>query len=150
MRIGSVLICTMLATMAPTGWAQTNDTANSSVTPVEGVWRCDMNGLPAVTLTVTNESGDLSGAVLFYLHRRDPGKPETATPGVPEPLFNPKFDGKTLTFQVSHRRAHPPGSLNDGPVNFALKLDGAHQAELVNENEQDPNAPLFVLVRSAY
>ena len=108
MRIGSVLICTMLATMAPTGWAQTNDTANSSVTPVEGVWRCDMNGLPAVTLTVTNEGGKLTGAVLFYLHRREPGKAETATAGVPEPLFHPKFDGNTLTFQVSHRRAHPP------------------------------------------
>ena len=150
MRIGSVLICTMLATMAPTGWAQTNDTENSSVTPVEGVWRCDMNGLPAVTLTVTNEGGKLTGAVLFYLHRREPGKAETATAGVPEPLFHPKFDGNTLTFQVSHRRAHPPGSLQDEPVNFALKLDGAGKAEFVNENEHDPNAPRYFLVKSAY
>jgi hypothetical protein len=109
-----------------------------------------MNGLPAVTLTVTNEGGSLTGAVLFYLHRRDPGKAETATAGVPEPLFDPKFDGKTLTFQVSHRRAHPPGSLNDGPVSFALRLDGADKAEFVNENEHDTNAPRFFLVKSAY
>ena len=109
-----------------------------------------MEGLPAVTLTVTEEGGSLSGAVLFYLHRREPGRPVTATPGVPEPLFNPRFDGKTLTFQVSHRRAHPPGSLNDGPVNFALKLDGADKAEIVNEDEHDPDAPVYVLIKSAY
>ena len=150
MRSRTFMIWIAMAMTAAAGLAQAGSGANATVAPIEGVWRCEMNGLPAVTITVTNEGGSLTGAVLFYLHRRDPGKPETATPGVPEPLFNPKFDGKTLTFQVSHRRAHPPGSLNDGPVNFALKLDGAHQAELVNENEQDPNAPLFVLVRSAY
>ena len=109
-----------------------------------------MEGLPAVTLTVTDEGGSLTGAVLFYLHRREPGQQVTATPGVPEPLFNPKFDGKTLTFQVSHRRAHPPGTLHDGPVSFELKLDGADKGEFVNENERDPNAPVYVLVKSAY
>jgi hypothetical protein len=40
--------------------------------------------------------------------------------------------------------------LNDGPVNFALKLDGADRAEFVNENEHDLNAPVYVLVKSAY
>jgi hypothetical protein len=109
-----------------------------------------MEGLPAMTLTVTDEGGSLAGAVLFYLHRREPGQPVTVTPGVPEPLFNPKFDGHTLTFQVSHRRAHPPDSLQDGPVTFRLMLDGAGNAALVNESENDPNAPAFVLVKSAY
>jgi hypothetical protein len=109
-----------------------------------------MEGLPAVTLTLTDEGGSLTGAVLFYLHRREPGQPVTATPGVPEPLFNPRFDGKTLTFQVSHRRAHPPGTLHDGPVSFQLKLSGADKGEFVNENEHDPNAPVYVLVKSAY
>lgn len=109
-----------------------------------------MEGLPAVTLTVTDEGGSLTGAVLFYLHRRDPGQPVTATPGVPEPLFSPSFDGKTFTFQVSHRRAHPPGSLHDVPVSFELKLNGPDKAELVNEDENDPNGPRYILVRSAY
>jgi hypothetical protein len=38
--------------------------------------------------------------------RRDEGKPPTSLPGIPEPLFNPQFDGKGLTFQLSHRHAH--------------------------------------------
>jgi hypothetical protein len=134
-----------------TGFSQTSkpsETANYA--PIVGIWRCEMDGLPAVTLTVTDESGSLSGAVLFYLHRRDPGKPVTATPGVPEPLFNPKFEGKSLKFQVSHRRAHPPGSLQDAPVSFELKLAGDGKAELMNESERDPTAPVFMFIRSTY
>ena len=152
MRSRIVLGCVVMAMLATAGFAQANGTGNptASTASIVGIWRCQMEGLPAITLTLTDEGGSLTGAVLFYLHRREPGQPVTATPGVPEPLFNPRFDGKTLTFQVSHRRAHPPGSLNDGPVNFALKLDGADRAEFVNENEHDPNAPRYFLVKSPY
>lgn len=149
MRSKAIMVCIAMAIAATAGWAQTSSGANANAASIEGVWRCQMNGLPAVMLTMTREGGSLTGAVLFYLHRREPGKAETATPGVPEPLFNPKFDGKTLTFQVSHRRAHPPGSLQDGPVSFELKLDGADKADFVNESEHDPNAPVYVLVKSA-
>jgi hypothetical protein len=152
MRSKAIFVCAMLAMLATGGLAQTSraskPTAGSA--SILGIWRCQMEGLPAVTLTVTDEGGTLTGAVLFYLHRREPGQSVTATPGVPEPLFNPMFDGKTLTFQVSHRRAHPPGSLDDAPVTFSVKLDGTDKAELLNESANDPNAPEYVLVRSAY
>ena len=150
MRSKAILVCIAMTMTATAGWTQASSAVSANMAAVEGVWRCDMHGLPAMTLTVTDEGGSLTGAVLFYLHRREPGKAETATPGVPEPLFNPKFDGNTLTFQVSHRRAHPPGSLNDEPVKFVLKLDGADNAEFVNESEHDPNAPRYFLVKSAY
>jgi len=150
MRSKAILVCIAMTMTATAGWTQASSAVSANMAAVEGVWRCDMHGLPAMTLTVTDEGGSLTGAVLFYLHRREPGKAETATPGVPEPLFNPKFDGNTLTFQVSHRRAHPPGSLNDEPVKFALKLDEAGKAEFVNEDEHDPNAPRYFLVKSAY
>lgn len=154
MRIRSVFLYAMLITIAPGAGSQSTGSKDAAVAAnmasIEGVWRAQMDGLPAITLTVTDESGSLSGAVLFYLHRRDEGLPVTATPGVPEPLFSPKFDGKTLTFLVSHRRAHPPASLQDAPVSFRLKLTGADKGEFVNENEENPNAPVFVLVRSNY
>jgi hypothetical protein len=151
MRSKAILVCALLTMFGATGFSQANrpnETANTA--PIVGIWRCEMDGLPAVTLTVTDESGSLSGAVLFYLHRRNPGQPVTATPGVPEPLFNPKFDGKTLRFQVSHRRAHPPDSLQDAPVTFELKLAADGKTQLVNETEPDPNAPVFMFARSAY
>ncbi len=146
-----VLVCALMAMLAAAARSQAAAPGQPvNTASILGVWRCQMEGLPAVTLTVTGEGGSLAGAVLFYLHRRDPGQSVTATPGVPEPLFHPRFDGNTLTFEVSHRRAHPPRTLNDPPVSFRLKLIAADKAELVNENERDPNAPVFVLVRSEY
>jgi hypothetical protein len=105
---------------------------------IEGVWRAQIDGLPAVTLNVTYETGSLNGAILFYLLRRDPGKAETSTPGIPEPLIDPKFDGLTLSFSVSHRRAHPPASFHTPPMQFRLHLTEPNHAELTNESEPSP------------
>jgi hypothetical protein len=107
-----------------------------------------MNGLPGVTLVVTDEGGSLSGAVLFYFQvRKTVNDPYTSTPGLPEPMFHLSFDGTTLSFQVSHRRSHPPGSLSDPLVSFHLTLTGPNQAELVNESEK---GPALAMVRSDY
>jgi hypothetical protein len=117
-------------------FAQTStNAAPQSTSSVVGIWRAEMRGLPALTLNITDESGSLSGAVLFYLLRREPGKAETATPGVPEPLIGAHFDGHVLTFAVSHRRAHPPASLHDAPVNFRLQLTGDNKGQLIREND---------------
>jgi hypothetical protein len=98
-----------------------------------GVWRGKFDSLPAVSLTVDNEYGKLGGAVLFYLIRRKPGATPTASPGTPEPMLNLRFDGKTLAFEVSHRYAHPPRTLNDPPVEFRLEITGPDRAKLVSE-----------------
>jgi hypothetical protein len=100
-------------------------------TPIVGVWRGKMDSLPAVTLTVEEEGGKLNGAVLFYLIHRNPGGEPSASPGVPEPLLKPTFDGATLAFEVSHRHAHPPRTLNDPPVKFRLQLTGPNKAKLL-------------------
>src|ERR1035438_7403680 len=131
MRSRIVLVCVLMWMLAAAAMAQVPAPGQRANTAsILGIWRCQMEGLPAVTITVTDEGGSLTGAVLFYLHRRDPGQPVTATPGVPEPLFHPRFDGNTLTFEVSHRRAHPPRTLNDPPVGFRMKLIAADKAEL--------------------
>lgn len=117
------------------------------VARVLGVWRAQMNGLPIFTLVVTDENGGLSGAVLFYLLKReDVNHPYTATPGLPEPILNPKFDGKTLTFQVSHRRAHPPRALSDRSVTFELSPTEDGAAQLINKSEGGP----ITLIRTDY
>lgn len=152
MRTHSAILCALLAIFAAGTQSQSappqSSTAAPSTAALTGVWKAQMDGLPAITLTLSDEGGGLSGAVLFYLHRRDEGKPVTATPGVPEPLLNLSFDGKTLTFQVSHRRAHPPQTLNDPPVGFQVKLLGANKAALMM-NGGEPS-PEFELVRSEY
>jgi hypothetical protein len=111
-----------------------------------GVWRGQMDGLPAVTLNITDEGGGLSGAVVFYLITRSSvmSEPTTSTPGPPEPLFKPRMDGNALVFEVSHRRAHPPATLSDPPVHFRLKLIDPDKAELVNESENPGSGAVLI------
>jgi hypothetical protein len=108
---------------------------------IVGVWTGKMDSLPMITLTVEEEDGKLIGAVLFYLIRRNPGGPPTVSPGVPEPLIAPTFDGKTLSFKVSHRHAHP-GTEHDPPVTFRFELTGADKLKGVN-----PEGPPVEMVR---
>ncbi len=152
MRIKSVFLYVLLAVMTTAANSQTagsrRGTAATAPAAIEGVWRAEIDGLPAITLIVTNESGTLTGAIQFYFHHRDAvGQLWVSTPGLPEPLFNLKFDGTTLTFQVSHRRAHPPRTLADAPVSCRLTLTGPNKGELVNESE---SSPAIEVVRSEY
>lgn len=115
-----------------------------------GVWRGQMDNLPAIVLNITDESGNLTGAALFYLHeRKTPNDSYTATPGIPEPMFSLRASGAVLRFEISHRRAHPPRTLHDAPVHFRLTITGPNRAELVmGQGENETAGPPLVMVRS--
>jgi hypothetical protein len=114
-------------------WLAFADDRNAAVA---GVWRGEMDGLPAIVMTVSDEGDELTGAVLFYLIRRDEGQPARSSPGTPEPMFHLKFDGRVLNFQVSHRRAHGARTENDRPVSFRLKITGPNEGILVREQDE--------------
>jgi hypothetical protein len=124
-----------------TGIGATDQGRNATVV---GIWRGEFDSLPAATLNITDEAGPLQGAMLFYLIRRNEGKPSTSSPGIPEPLFNPQFDGKRLTFLLSHRHAHADTS-TDPPVTFHLDLTGPDEAKL--ERVPQDGAPDLRMVR---
>lgn len=109
---------------------------------VTGVWRGKLGNLPGITMVISDEGGELTGAVLFYLIRRGEGQPPRSTPGDPEPMFNMKLDGDSLTFQVSHRRAHPPRTLHDPPVTFRLKLTGKNRGMLIRGSDEKNSFPV--------
>ena len=108
--------------------------------PIVGTWRGKVHSLPAVVLTLKDDGGKSSGTILFYFQRRntenDPWEVDTKH-SIPLPLLDAKFDGTTLSFQVSHREAHPPRTLNDPPVSFRLRLTGKGEAELQNLSEDE-------------
>jgi hypothetical protein len=108
--------------------------------PIAGMWRGRMYDLPAVVLTVRDDGGKLSGTILFYfLHRNtehDPWQVDTQHSSL-LPLIDPKFDGKTISFQVSHKAAHPPRTLNDPPSSFLMRITGKGEAELRNLSEKE-------------
>ena len=145
-RIWCLCVLAVVASLSAAMPGQAN--SKQSTNPILGVWRAQMNGLPMVTLTITDEGGSLAGAALFYLLRRDEKGAVSSSPGIPEPLLDPVFDGKALTFQMSHRRAHPPGSLADPPANFRLTLTGENKGEFINTSEE--GSPSIQLVRSEY
>lgn len=118
--------------------------------PLAGTWRGKIYDLPGVVLTVNDDEGRLSGTILFYfLHRNtehDPWEVDT-THSKALPLLDPKFDGKILTFQVSHKEAHPPRTLNDPPSSFQMRLIGKGEAELLNLTEKQ--SPALKIVRDS-
>jgi hypothetical protein len=116
-----------------------------NIAAIAGPWTGVMDGLPAVKLVVQENDHKVTGAVLFFLIRRDPGTPPTASAGLPEPMLDPSFDGKVLSFKVNHRYAHPPGTLNDPPVSFRLEITGPDKAKLVS-----PELPPLEMAREKY
>lgn len=139
MKVRLVLLALFaIMSVAPASAQNPSPEANASfdAQALDGVWRGQMDGMPGVNLILRNEGGALSGAIVFYLHtRKTVNDPYTSTAGIPEPIFNLHFDGKTLRFQVSHRHAHPPATLSDPPVWFQLTLLDKDRAGLIDEAE---------------
>lgn len=103
--------------------------------PVAGVWRGQLDGRPAVVMTVTEEGEGLAGAALFYLVRRE-GSQVRSEAGIPEPLLRLRWDGRVLRFAVK------PGRGGDEVIRFELNPSGPGQAMLWREGE-----PVLELVR---
>lgn len=62
-----------------------------------GVWRGTLDGLPGVTLTLANDSGEIGGTVVFNAINGDSHKILFIEPHT---LLHPKLEGDTLTFQI--------------------------------------------------
>ena len=116
----------------------------------DGVWRCQTDGQPNFDIVISQEGRQIAGSILFYLHmRKDEHSPWTVSASGPgEPMFNMELGGDTLRFEVSHRRAHPPRTLHDPPLHFAIRMVSPGKAELLNSAEGA--SPNFELIRSDY
>jgi hypothetical protein len=110
--------------------------AGGKYSDITGVWRGEMDGVPALVMTICDEGDELTGAMLFYLVRREEGQPVRSSPGHPTPMFNMKFDGKTLRFRVSHRRAHGARTANDPPVAMRLTITGGGEGMIIHESDE--------------
>lgn len=145
----SVFFMTLIMPICLQGQAKTADTSPSHYdSKFVGVWRGQLDNLPGADIVISDEGDRLAGGILFYFHvRSDRKSPYTSTPGLPEPMLRISLDNQILHLKVSHRRAHPPGTLHGAPKEFRLKLIGPDCAELVNESE---GAPIVVMKRSDY
>ena len=71
--------------------------AQSTKTIPLGVWRGSLDGLPGVTLTLADDSGEIGGTVVFYAINGEPRRVFSIEPHL---LLHPKLEGNTLSFQV--------------------------------------------------
>jgi hypothetical protein len=155
MKARYALLLSLPLLVAATGFTQTGAVQSNTVNdgaalradaPITGVWRGEADGAPFVTMTVSSVDGKLTGAIVFYLHIRQPDGSVRSTEAVPEPLLRAHLEGTTLLFDVSHRWAHSPKPLPP-PVHFKLQASGRDRAQLVNLGSPTTAAEM---VRSEY
>jgi len=107
---------------------------------VAGTWEGKENGLPAVELTLRNDSGQIGGTIGFYFQTRgNDGKwhPDGKPPFV-VPLLSPKHDGTVLTFETIHHRSH--GTEELGPNN---KIGDSGEAERLFRREVERHSGMI-------
>ena len=95
-----------------------------AVSPFAGTRHATANGLPAVTLTIQDRDGKISGTVVFYLQKRDAvGRPWHVDGGAIEALVDPRVEDGHLSFEV-HRES-------DGTnVKMTVDVAGANELRL--------------------
>jgi hypothetical protein len=74
-------------------------TATAANSPIAGTWQGKTGDVPAVTLTVKDEGGKLSGSAVFYKILDDGSGPKVAGKDT-SALINAKFEGKIFSFEV--------------------------------------------------
>jgi hypothetical protein len=64
-----------------------------------GVWNGELDGQPAVKLTLADDTGELGGTVVLNMIKKENGQARVAGSST-HLLMHAKVDGPTLTFQV--------------------------------------------------
>jgi hypothetical protein len=116
---------------------------------VSGIWEGKTNDLPSVELNVRQEGARLSGTIGFYFQTRGADGKWRVGPKSELELLSPKMEGKTLTFETTHRKQHNSPEL--GPNNrYRVEFVSDTEARLhmfrVGEPEKD-NGPGLRLTR---
>ena len=103
--------------------------------PIAGRWQGKMGDVPAVTLTIKDDDGKLSGTVIFYRIVFSGRSPEVAGKSRAE-MIDAKLDGKMFTFQTK-------GSQGE-MLSYQLELTGKNEGSfkgkttMASANEAPP------------
>jgi hypothetical protein len=124
-RIAATLICLTLAlTPLPaqpkhSGSSPLPKPAAYTISPY-GIWRATLDGVPSITLTLADDTGELGGTIVFYTVDGNTRRMASIEPHV---LLHPTFDNNTLDFQI--RR--PDASL----LSFTVVFTGHTKAQIL-------------------
>ena len=102
--------------------------------PAAGQWQGRVKDMPAVTLKVGDDAGKLSGTAIFFVIK-DQGSGRQVIGQLQVPMLNPRFDGRSLLFEINQDRPNSPPGAARGVVRFKMKLLGSDEGELVKAGE---------------
>jgi hypothetical protein len=144
MKTKQFAICAVLVCLAIPALAQQT---------IAGKWEGKLDGLPWVTLEITQDHGNLAGTATFYIHdRQHPGDPSKGILGnVETDLLNARQSGNTLLFDVRNH-AKSEVALNPASsklISFTMTLTGKDEGLLKKVGEQDEVAPVKMIRQKA-
>ena len=114
----------------------------ASESPIAGIWTAELHDKPAITLTVRDNGGKLSGIIVFYFLMLENGSWKVKD-GTAINLINPRLEGKTFTFDVPHAKKHGSTDPTDQEIKtFRMQLTGKNQA--VFKNAADDGGDLIL------
>jgi hypothetical protein len=106
-----------------------------------GVWQGELDGQPAVTLTLADDGGALGGTVVFNLVERRDGEAPHVVSIQPHVLLNPQVNGTTLSFQIMRR------DRSEEPMRFTVATGGDGKTRIHCLN-CGPDAPVAEIVKA--
>jgi len=88
--------------------------------PIAGTWQGKMEDVPVVTLTLKDDHGTLSGAMISYKIVNDGSGPQVAGKSSTD-MISPKLDGKIFSYQVKDS--------NGDLVSYQMELTGKNEGK---------------------
>ena len=114
----------------------------ASDSPIAGTWTAELHGKTAITLTVRDNGGKLSGIIVFYFLQLENGTWKVKD-GTAINLIDPRLEGKTFVFDVPHAKKHGSTEPADQEIKtFRMQLTGKNQA--VFKNAADDGSDLIL------
>ncbi len=116
--------------------------------PLVGVWEGEVNGPPAVRITIQQSGKTLSGRIAFLFQERGPDGAWQVKESSDEggQMLALKVEGKSLRFEVQHHKQH--GGTELGPnVPFRVSIVDSTEGRLFKLDEGDPGKGLKLIRR---
>ena len=110
--------------------------ANRTYADWVGVWQGELDGQPAVTLTLGRDSGDLQGTIVFDMLSREGGQPHVIGHDA-HVMIHMRVDGSGLVFDVIRRS-------DAKNLHWTMRLTGEDKAVLkCSDCGGPPSVPLL-------
>jgi len=98
--------------------------AAAADSPIAGTWQGKMGDVPAVTLTIKDDHGKLSGTVIFYKIVDNGSGPQVAGKSSAE-MIDAKLEGKLFSFQSKRSQ----GELSSYQMELTGKNEGTFKGK---------------------